>query len=311
MPSGLAREVQLRQRNLRFNPCPRMGKRGVQVNGRLATTGEGKRTGNGEKGFSMIEMMVVVAVVMVVFGMAIIQLRPTLADADMDAAMRQVLDQIRQAREYSIAKRRYIQVQFKTVAVGAGNQYQVITTQRNDLTSGAGTDVYKRQIHGMVRSVRIDGDADLVVLRDSATAIQAARPELMTIERPLGERFYRALAYAARVHGRQFRKGTSRPYVSHLLGVTSIVLVHGGDEDEAIAALLHDAVEDQGGKRRLRDIRAKFGKRVAKIVEGCTDSDETPKPPWLERKKEYLRHLRGADSSVRLVDVYKRQSYWW
>jgi len=139
VPSGLAREVQLPQRNLRFNPCPRMGKRGVQVNGRLATTGEGKRTGNGEKGFSMIEMMVVVAVVMVVFGMAIIQLRPTLADADMDAAMRQVLDQIRQAREYSIAKRRYIQVQFKTVAVGAGNQYQVITTQRNDLTSGAGT----------------------------------------------------------------------------------------------------------------------------------------------------------------------------
>lgn len=125
----------------------------------------------------------------------------------------------------------------------------------------------------------------------------------MTIERPLGERFQRALAYAARVHGRQFRKGTSRPYVSHLLGVTSIVLVHGGDEDEAIAALLHDVVEDQGGKRRLRDIRAKFGKRVAKIVEGCTDSDETPKPPWLERKKEYLRHLRGADSSVRLVSA--------
>src|SRR5580704_1225424 len=118
----------------------------------------------------------------------------------------------------------------------------------------------------------------------------------MSSERPLGERFRRALDYAARVHATQFRKGTSRPYVSHLLGVTSIVLVHGGDEDEAIAALLHDAVEDQGGKRRLRDIRAKFGKRVARIVEGCTDSDVTPKPPWLERKKEYLKHLREADS---------------
>jgi GTP pyrophosphokinase len=125
----------------------------------------------------------------------------------------------------------------------------------------------------------------------------------MSSERPLGERFRRALVYAAQAHASQFRKGTSRPYISHLLGVTSIVLVHGGDEDEAIAALLHDAVEDQGGKRRLRDIRAKFGKRVARIVEGCTDSDVTPKPPWLERKKEYLKHLREADSSVRLVSA--------
>ncbi|MGC1384182.1 MAG: HD domain-containing protein [Candidatus Acidiferrales bacterium] len=125
----------------------------------------------------------------------------------------------------------------------------------------------------------------------------------MSSERPIGERFRRALAYAAQVHAGQYRKGTSRPYVSHLLGVTSIVLVHGGDEDEAIAALLHDAVEDQGGKRRLRDIRAKFGKRVARIVEGCTDSDLTPKPPWLERKKEYLKHLRDADSSIRLVSA--------
>ncbi len=97
------------------------------------------RNGRRESGFSLIEMMVVVAVMMVIFGMAIIQLRPTLADADMDAAMRQVLDQIRQAREYSIANRRYVQIQFKTVAVGAGSQYQVVTTQRNDLTSGAGT----------------------------------------------------------------------------------------------------------------------------------------------------------------------------
>jgi (p)ppGpp synthase/HD superfamily hydrolase len=111
------------------------------------------------------------------------------------------------------------------------------------------------------------------------------------------------LDYAARVHATQFRKGTSRPYVSHLLGVASIVLVHGGDENEAIAALLHDAVEDQGGQRRLRDIRKKFGPRVAHIVEGCTDSDVTPKPPWLKRKKDYLKHLREADSSVRLVSA--------
>jgi (p)ppGpp synthase/HD superfamily hydrolase len=120
---------------------------------------------------------------------------------------------------------------------------------------------------------------------------------------PLTARFHRALVYAARVHARQFRKGTTRPYIGHLLGVTSVVLTHGGDEDEAIAALLHDAVEDQGGKPRLREIRRKFGGRVARIVAGCTDSDVEPKPPWLERKTEYLRHLRRADSSVRLVSA--------
>jgi (p)ppGpp synthase/HD superfamily hydrolase len=120
---------------------------------------------------------------------------------------------------------------------------------------------------------------------------------------PLTPRFHRALVFAARVHARQFRKGTTRPYIGHLLGVTSIVLTHGGDEDEAIAALLHDAVEDQGGKPRLREIRRKFGGRVARIVEGCTDSDVEPKPPWLERKREYLRHLKHANASVRLVSA--------
>jgi (p)ppGpp synthase/HD superfamily hydrolase len=97
---------------------------------------------------------------------------------------------------------------------------------------------------------------------------------------PLTARFRRALVFAARVHARQFRKGTRRPYIGHLLGVTSIVLTHGGDEDEAIAALLHDAVEDPGGKRRLREIGRKFGARVAGLAKGCTDSDVQPKPPW-------------------------------
>ncbi len=119
----------------------------------------------------------------------------------------------------------------------------------------------------------------------------------------LGARFRRALAYAARIHAKQFRKGTTRPYIAHLLGVTSIVLTHGGDEDEVIAALLHDAVEDQGGMPRLRDLRRKFGVRVAKIVEGCTDSYTDPKPPWRKRKEEYLQHLRNADASVRLVSA--------
>lgn len=109
--------------------------------------------------------------------------------------------------------------------------------------------------------------------------------------------------YAARLHATQFRKGTRRPYIAHLLGVTSIVLTHGGDENEAIAALLHDAVEDQGGKPLLRKIREKFGGRVARIVEACTDADTHPKPPWRERKERYLRHLRTADASARLVSA--------
>jgi (p)ppGpp synthase/HD superfamily hydrolase len=126
---------------------------------------------------------------------------------------------------------------------------------------------------------------------------------MTSFARPLGRRFERALAYAARLHATQFRKGTTRPYIAHLLGVASIVLTYGGDEDEAIAALLHDAVEDQGGKPRLREIRKKFGPRVAHIVEGCTDADTIPKPPWLERKQAYLRHLRSADSSTCLISA--------
>ncbi len=85
--------------------------------------------------------------------------------------------------------------------------------------------------------------------------------------------------------------------------MTSIVLTYGGDEDEAVAALLHDAVEDQGGKPQLRRIRRMFGAHVAEIVAGCTDADTYPKPPWRERKEKYLRHLRGAGSSVRLVSA--------
>jgi (p)ppGpp synthase/HD superfamily hydrolase len=119
----------------------------------------------------------------------------------------------------------------------------------------------------------------------------------------LSERFRRALAYAARLHARQARKGTARPYLAHLLGVTATVLTHGGDEDEAIAALLHDAVEDQGGRPTLQKIRRQFGRRVARIVEDCSDADTVPKPPWIERKKKYLRHLGHANRSACLVSA--------
>jgi (p)ppGpp synthase/HD superfamily hydrolase len=120
---------------------------------------------------------------------------------------------------------------------------------------------------------------------------------------PLGERFIRALVYATRLHASQFRKGTTRPYIAHLLGVASIVLTHGGTEDDAIAALLHDAVEDQGGKPQLTRIRRMFGTTVAAIVDGCTDADSIPKPPWRVRKEKYLQHLRVADTSTRLISA--------
>jgi (p)ppGpp synthase/HD superfamily hydrolase len=129
-------------------------------------------------------------------------------------------------------------------------------------------------------------------------------PRRLNPSKPLlGARFYRALGYAARLHSTQLRKGTTRPYVAHLLGVASIVLSNGGNEDDAIAALLHDAVEDQGGKPQLQRIRKMFGARVAEIVDGCTDADTVPKPPWRERKEKYLHHLLTADSSVRLISA--------
>ena len=93
------------------------------------------------------------------------------------------------------------------------------------------------------------------------------------------------------------------PYIAHLLGVTGIVLEYGGDETEAIGALLHDAAEDAGGQNRLEDIRNRFGDAVAEIVAGCTDSDVIPRPPWRVRKETYLDHLHEALPSVLLVSA--------
>lgn len=117
----------------------------------------------------------------------------------------------------------------------------------------------------------------------------------------LTERFDRALAWASELHREQRRKGGDVPYIAHLLAVTALVLEAGGDEDEAIAAVLHDAVEDQGGARVRAEIEERFGPRVAAIVEGCTDTDEDPKPPWRERKARFLTALENAGASVRLV----------
>jgi len=119
----------------------------------------------------------------------------------------------------------------------------------------------------------------------------------------LTERFERALIYATRLHGDQRRKGSGVPYISHLLAVCALTIEYGGDEDEAIAALLHDAIEDQGGETARVEILRQFGPRVTEIVEGCTDTDESPKPPWRARKEAYVRHVAEASPSVRLVSA--------
>ncbi|HXW93052.1 MAG TPA: HD domain-containing protein [Terriglobales bacterium] len=119
----------------------------------------------------------------------------------------------------------------------------------------------------------------------------------------LGRRFEQALLFAHRQHAGQTRKGTPTPYISHLLGVAGLVLEAGGDEDLAIAALLHDVVEDCGGIPMLEEVRRRFGERVAHVVEGCTDTCLDPKPPWRRRKENYVRHLRRADADTHLVSA--------
>ena len=119
----------------------------------------------------------------------------------------------------------------------------------------------------------------------------------------LSTRFEEVLVFATQLHAGQTRKGTTIPYISHLLAVTAIVLEHGGDEDEAIAALLHDSIEDQGGASTREEIRSRFGDRVVEIVDGCTDTDVMPKPPWRVRKEAYITHISVASAPVRLVSA--------
>lgn len=117
----------------------------------------------------------------------------------------------------------------------------------------------------------------------------------------LSERFSEALTYATHLHAKQIRKGSGVPYIAHLLGVASIALEYGANEDEAIAALLHDAIEDQGGDATRQEIRRRFGELVTAIVDSCTDADTIPKPPWRKRKEAYIAHISSASLSVLLV----------
>ncbi|MEC9347469.1 MAG: HD domain-containing protein [Pseudomonadota bacterium] len=119
----------------------------------------------------------------------------------------------------------------------------------------------------------------------------------------LTNRFGEALRYAHDLHHAQQRKGTAIPYVSHLMTVSALVLEHGGDEDQAIAALLHDAAEDQGGAATLAVIRDRFGDGVAEIVDHCTDSWEEPKPDWRTRKEAYIDGLAMKPARSLLVSL--------
>ena len=130
----------------------------------------------------------------------------------------------------------------------------------------------------------------------------------MTEATVLTDRFDRAMLYATHVHGGQVRKGTPIPYIAHLLAVAATVLEYDGSEDMAIAALLHDAVEDQGGEPRLSDIRNRFGDRVAEIVRSCSDtvvnsSAGEQKEDWQTRKRRYVEHLNSVDQETLLVSL--------
>ena len=113
-------------------------------------------------------------------------------------------------------------------------------------------------------------------------------------------RLSEAVTFALAIHAEQLRKDSDKPYISHLLSVAGLVLEYGGDEDQAIAGLLHDAVEDQGAHQAAA-IAERFGQRVAGIVLGCTDADTFPKPPWRARKQAYIDHLEHVGSDVLLV----------
>ncbi len=123
-----------------------------------------------------------------------------------------------------------------------------------------------------------------------------------TVEsRSLSPKFALALQLANEIHGTHARKGRGAPYISHLMEVSALVLEYGGNETQAIAALLHDAAEDCGGKPMLDTVAMLFGHDVAAIVEACTDTFENPKPDWSLRKAAYLKALPSKSASAKLV----------
>jgi hypothetical protein len=164
-----------------------------------------------------------------------------------------------------------------------------------------------KEIEDDIRELGLGDLLDEVIAEEKAIIVDKKSATRRGRHMVLTQRFDQALQFAHTLHRKQKRKGTDIPYISHLLGVCSLVLEHGGDEDQAIAALLHDAVEDQGdsyagGVEQLRqDIEDKFGSTVLRIVNGCTDADTVPKPPWRARKEAYIAHIQNAGSDIRFV----------
>jgi (p)ppGpp synthase/HD superfamily hydrolase len=138
------------------------------------------------------------------------------------------------------------------------------------------------------------------------TMPKSSKPRSVAVK--LGPRFLLAFQFAAEKHSGQTRKASTIPYIAHVMGVASLVLEAGGDEDLAIAALLHDVVEDCGGMPILKEVRRQFGSRVAKIVDGWTDAYTEPKPPWRDRKEKYIRRLKTEDADTRLVSAADKLS---
>ena len=161
----------------------------------------------------------------------------------------------------------------------------------------------RRRIY--IRPTKADLASDEAIEDFAARLWQAfTQAEGIHMTTQLTERYAAAVTYAATAHAAQRRKGTDIPYIAHLLAVSGSVLEAGGDEDQAIAGLLHDVVEDQGGLPRADDVRARFGDRVADIVLGCSDStieDRKHKLPYAERKAAHIAHLREASDDVLLV----------
>lgn len=146
--------------------------------------------------------------------------------------------------------------------------------------------------------LHVDSERGRVTIRDGSKGFFA-----MSSERLLTDRFVQALVYAWELHADQVRKGGEVPYLGHLLSVASLVIEASGSETQVVAALLHDAAEDQGGEKTLAEIRERFGTDVAAIVAACSDTFEADKPPWHERKEAYLRHLAAESSEVQLVSL--------
>ena len=148
--------------------------------------------------------------------------------------------------------------------------------------------------------------AELRVATGRSERVGTFNQEIKSYSPFLTRRFHLALQVASELHLEQARKDTEIPYIAHLMAVCALVLEAGGDEDQAIAALLHDAVEDQGGIPTLDTIRRLFGNRVATAVESCSDSTASnpeKKLPWRDRKQKYLKHLRHGDKDALIVAV--------